>query len=122
VRCSAGADRLKCDSEQHRFRRTLSKSRHSCTTGNPHVTRASRKRPQRHSSTRAPCATIRESMMAMQVLTVRGIEALNPRTKRYEVFDALTPSLAIRVTPSGHKSWTLYYRHHGRQRRLTLDR
>jgi integrase len=60
--------------------------------------------------------------MAMQVLTVRGIEALKPRTKRYEVFDALTPSLAIRVTPSGHKSWVLYYRHHGRQRRLTLGR
>jgi integrase len=60
--------------------------------------------------------------MAMQVLTVRGIEALKPRTTRYEVFDALTPSLAIRVTPSGHKSWALYYRHHGRQRRLTLGR
>lgn len=60
--------------------------------------------------------------MAMEVLTVRGILALKPRTKRYEVFDALTPSLAIRVTPSGHKSWALYYRHHGRQRRLTLGR
>jgi hypothetical protein len=64
----------------------------------------------------------RESIMAMEVLTVRGIEALKPRAKRYEVFDALTPSLAIRVTPSGHKSWVLYYRHHGRQRRLTLGR
>jgi hypothetical protein len=60
--------------------------------------------------------------MAMEVLTVRGILALKSRTKRYEVFDALTPSLAIRVTPSGHKSWALYYRHHGRQRRLTLGR
>jgi hypothetical protein len=60
--------------------------------------------------------------MAMQALTVRGIEALKPRAKRYEVFDALTPGLAIRVTPNGHKSWVLLYRHHGRLRRLTLGR
>jgi hypothetical protein len=33
------------------------------------------------------CETSREAIMAMQVLTVRGIEALKPRTKRYEVFD-----------------------------------
>ena len=42
--------------------------------------------------------------------------------KRYEVSDAFTPGLAIRVTPSGHKSWVLFYRHHGRLRRLTLGR
>ena len=60
--------------------------------------------------------------MAMQALTVRGIEALKPQANRYEVFDALTPGLAIRVTPSGHKSWVLLYRHHGRLRRLTLGR
>jgi hypothetical protein len=60
--------------------------------------------------------------MAMQALTVRGIEALKPQAKRYEVFDALTPGLAIRVTPHGHKSWVLFYRHHGRLRRLTLGR
>ena len=34
--------------------------------------------------------------MAMQALTVRGIEALKPQPKRYEVFDVLTPGLAIR--------------------------
>ena len=58
--------------------------------------------------------------MAIQNLTVRSIEALKPTAKRYEVFDALTPGLAIRVTPSGHKSWVLLYRYHGRLRRLTL--
>ena len=61
-------------------------------------------------------------VMSMQVLTVRGIQALKPQAKRYEIFDALTPSLAIRVTPKGHKSWVLLYRHHGRLRRLTLGR
>jgi integrase len=60
--------------------------------------------------------------MATQNLTVRSIQGLKPGRTRYEVFDALTPSLAIRVTPSGHKSWVLLYRHHGRLRRLTLGR
>ena len=60
--------------------------------------------------------------MATQNLTVRTIEALKPAQARYEVFDALTPGLAIRVTTSGHKSWVLFYRHHGRLRRLTLGR
>jgi integrase len=60
--------------------------------------------------------------MAIQNLTVRSIEALKPTARRYEVFDALTPGLAIRVTPSGHKSWVLLYRYHGRLRRLTLGR
>jgi integrase len=60
--------------------------------------------------------------MATQNLTVRSIAALKPAPRRYEVFDALTPGLAIRVTPSGHKSWVLLYRHHGRLRRLTLGR
>jgi integrase len=60
--------------------------------------------------------------MATQNLTVRSIEGLKPGRERCEVFDALTPGLAIRVTPSGHKSWVLFYRHHGRLRRLTLGR
>jgi hypothetical protein len=60
--------------------------------------------------------------MAIQNLTVRSIEALKPRQTRYEVFDELTLGLAIRVTPSGRKSWVLLYRHHGRLRRLTLGR
>ena len=54
--------------------------------------------------------------MGTQNLTVRSIEGLKPGRTRYEVFDALTPGLAIRVTPSGHKSWVLFYRHHGRLR------
>ena len=38
------------------------------------------------------------------------------------MFDVIVPGLAIRVTPSGHKSWVLYYRYHGRLRRLALGR
>lgn len=60
--------------------------------------------------------------MATQNLTVRFLDALKPRPTRYEIFDAQTPGLLIRVTPSGHKSWALLYRHHGRLRRLTLGR
>jgi integrase len=41
---------------------------------------------------------------------------------RYEVFDTIVPGFAIRVTPAGHKSFTLYYRHHGRLRRVGLGR
>ena len=60
--------------------------------------------------------------MATLNLTVRSIQGLKPGRARYEVFDAQMPGLAIRVTPSGHKSWVLLYRHHGRLRRFTLGR
>jgi integrase len=60
--------------------------------------------------------------MATVTLTVRYLDQLKPQPKRYEVFDVLVPGLAIRVTPAGHKSFTLYYRHHGRLRRVGLGR
>jgi integrase len=60
--------------------------------------------------------------MATANFTVRYLNHLKPQPKRYEVFDMLVPGLAIRVTPSGHKSFTLYYRHHGRMRRVGLGR
>lgn len=60
--------------------------------------------------------------MSTEALTARYLDALRPRDERYEVFDAMVPSLALRVTTAGHKSWVLFYRHHGRLRRLTLGR
>src|SRR5690349_8505689 len=60
--------------------------------------------------------------MAAKNLTARRVTALKPRLTRYEIFDSRTPGLAIRVTPTGHKSWVLHYRHRGRHRRLTLGR
>lgn len=43
-----------------------------------------------------------------------------PASGRAEHFDGATPGFALRVTASGHKSWTVLYRHGGRVRRLTL--
>jgi hypothetical protein len=43
-----------------------------------------------------------------------------PASGRSEYFDAAFGGLALRVTPNGHKSWSLHYRINGRLRRLTL--
>ena len=43
-----------------------------------------------------------------------------PASGRIEYFDAAFPSLALRVTSGGHKSWSLFYRTGGRLRRFTL--
>jgi integrase len=40
--------------------------------------------------------------------------------RRVEYFDTTFPALALRVTDSGHKSWSLFYRHGGRLRRWTI--
>jgi hypothetical protein len=60
--------------------------------------------------------------MATVNLTARYLDLLKPQRKRYEVFDTIVPGFAIGVTPAGHKSFTLYYRHHGRIRRVGLGR
>jgi hypothetical protein len=54
--------------------------------------------------------------MATVTLTARYLDQLKPQRKRYEVFDTIVPGFAIRVTPAGHKSRTLYYRHHDHHR------
>jgi integrase len=43
-----------------------------------------------------------------------------PTKGRAEYFDATFPALALRVTDSGHKSWSLFYRANGRLRRYTI--
>jgi hypothetical protein len=58
--------------------------------------------------------------MATVTLTVRYLDQLTSHGKRFEVFDALVPGLAVRVAASGRKSFTLYYWHLGRMRRLGL--
>jgi integrase len=60
--------------------------------------------------------------MATVTLTVRYLDSLHSHGKRFEVFDALVPGLAVRVSASGRKSFTLYHRHQGRMRRLGLRR
>src|SRR4029453_16499902 len=60
--------------------------------------------------------------MATVTLTIRYLDQLQSHGKRFEVFDALVPGLAIRVSATGRKTFTLYYRHRGRMRRLGLGR
>jgi hypothetical protein len=50
----------------------------------------------------------------------RTVETLKPTRTRVDYFDASTPGLALRVSPTGAKSWAVLYRHRGRLRRLTL--
>ena len=59
--------------------------------------------------------------MPTLTLTARAVGSLKPMYgKRVECFDAAVSGLALRVSERGAKSWTLLYRHRGRQRRLTL--
>jgi integrase len=61
--------------------------------------------------------------MPTKKLTDLFVERVRPpaRGRRIEYFDAAFGGLALRVTDTGHKSWCLYYRINGRQRRLTID-
>jgi hypothetical protein len=47
-------------------------------------------------------------------------KAAAPAKGRVEYFDTTFPALALRVTDSGHKSWSLFYRANGRLRRYTI--
>ena len=59
--------------------------------------------------------------MPTVMLNARLVASITPTSgKRREYFDEDVPGLALRVTESGAKSWTVLYRHHGRLRRMTL--
>lgn len=53
-------------------------------------------------------------------LTDRTIKALKPAARRLDVYDDKIAGLALRVTPTGIKSWSLRYRAGGLMPRLTL--
>ena len=59
-----------------------------------------------------------------QLLTHRSIEALRPAEAPYRVPDQRCKGLAVRVAPSGLKTWDLAYRIRGtaKTRRLSLGR
>ena len=59
-----------------------------------------------------------------QVLTHRTIETLRPAEAPYRVTDQRCKGLAVRVAPSGVKTWDLAYRIRGtaKMRRLSLGR
>ena len=54
--------------------------------------------------------------------TARTVDSLKPIPgRRVDYFDGSLPGLALRVTETGHKSWTLHYRNTERRlRRLTI--
>src|SRR5688572_6678409 len=56
------------------------------------------------------------------VLTHRGVEALRPDQTAYRIPDLRCPALALRVAPSGLKTWDVAYRIRGTGafRRLSL--
>jgi len=59
--------------------------------------------------------------MPKKKLTDLFVERVKPPASgRMEYFDAAFGGLALRVTQSGHKSWSLHYRMGGRLRRYTL--
>ncbi len=53
-------------------------------------------------------------------LTDRTIKALKPAAQRLDIYDDKIAGLALRVTPTGIKSWSLRYRAGGLMPRLTL--
>jgi integrase len=59
--------------------------------------------------------------MPRKKLTDLFVDRLRPPANgRAEYFDTTFPALALRVTDTGHKSWSLFYRVGGRQRRYTI--
>jgi len=53
-------------------------------------------------------------------LTSRGIASLAPVGKRIAMSDVVVPGLVLRVTPTGVKTFSVWYRFNGRRRRYTI--
>ena len=60
----------------------------------------------------------RRTAKALTEASVQRIKA--PDSGRREHFDSIVPGFALRVTGTGHKSWVMYYRRDGRNRRYTI--
>jgi integrase len=58
--------------------------------------------------------------MPIKALTAKFVDGVKPTATRIEYYDTDVIGLALRVTPSGAKSWTVRYWHGRRQRRLTI--
>jgi len=63
----------------------------------------------------------REDLVATR-LTDRGIAALKPSAISVLYFDSEVSGLALRIYPSGRKTFVFDWRAHGRQRRVTIGR
>ena len=59
--------------------------------------------------------------MPRKRLSKQFIDGIKPPPKgRVEYFDSASPGLVLRVTSSGHKSWSVVYRFGGKLRRYTI--
>lgn len=61
-------------------------------------------------------------MKTVTLLTPLILSSLKPRQKEYMLYDAQCKGLALRVQPSGAKSWVCWQRNAGKTRRVTLGR
>jgi integrase len=52
--------------------------------------------------------------------TDKDIQSLKPKAQRYDARELSGDGFAIRVSPSGEKSWVFFYSFEGRKRRMTL--
>ena len=55
----------------------------------------------------------------MAKLTDRSLDALRPRTGRYEIWDDARKGFGVRITPRGVKSFVWVYHFEGKTRRMT---
>ena len=58
----------------------------------------------------------------MPRLTKRMVQAIQPRTNEFFVWDDSLPGFGLRVYPSGQCSYCIQYKMHGRTRRIALGR
>jgi hypothetical protein len=59
--------------------------------------------------------------MPKMKLTAPAVERIKPPTDgQVDYFDKAFPAFVLRVGKSGRKSWAIFYRYHGRLRRMTL--
>src|SRR5699024_6282871 len=60
--------------------------------------------------------------MAKRTLTDTYIRNLDPPEKRTEIYDDVVESLAVRITPTGYKSFVYRYRFNDKVRRFTIGK
>ncbi|MBT6427308.1 MAG: DUF4102 domain-containing protein, partial [Rhodospirillaceae bacterium] len=53
-------------------------------------------------------------------MTDRSIDALKPKSERFEVWEDGRTGLGLRVTPRGVRTFVFMYRFAGKARRMTL--
>src|SRR6478672_8645501 len=57
-----------------------------------------------------------------KAITIASAQRIKvPKSGQVDHFDSSFPGLALRVAAGGRKSWTYFYRHAGKLRRMTFD-